>query len=823
MPALFANSMKIAWRQIRRHQGYSVLNIAGLALGMACVLLIILYVRHEMSFDRYHPGADRISRVAVTGDIKGFGDLAITPSLLAAALKAELPEIESSTSLRCWGEWLIRTENAAFKETRVLFADPGIFDVFSFPLVAGNPPETLAEPNTLFMSESTAKKIFGPEDPLQKTVTLSRANVDGAGEVKSLYRIVGIFRDPPSTSYFRPGLIGALPKADPANPPEWDQSNSMTFFKSKKGTNARDLQSKIQALFDAHRYGELEASLGRAEAASRWKELQAPIYLQPLTSLHLRSHIAGDLKSNGNILYVAVFSAIAGLILVLACVNFINLSTARAGTRAREVGIRKVAGSTRARLVRQFLIETAVMTLLAFALALALAGFALPLFNNLTGLNLSWRTMADFGFLSLVLAALALVSVLAGLYPAFVLSSALPADVLKGRLRQGARGRGLRKGLVVFQFTISLVLMIGALLIAKQLRYIREANPGFDKEQVLLVHNVSSLGPQAGAFKQELLRGPNVRSVTLTSNPPVVPEAVGVVGGLRLEGQADASKSVTIHIMFADEDYIRTMGMEIVQGRDFSGTRAADSTAVIINERAVKAFGLKDPLDGRFSMRLHNGNERAPQPTRFTVIGVVRDFHFASLRREIDPLVIFLRPRPVFAAARLSAGDPGGTIEYVRRTWNKFAPDRPLEYSFMDEVYDGLYRAEQMTGRVLNIFTFLAVVIACLGLFGLAAFLAEQRTKEIGIRKVLGASVLESAGLLIKEFVILVGGANLLAVPIAYVLMSKWLKGFAYRTNMGPGLFIVAGLISLAVAVATVAGQAIKAALADPVKSLKYE
>ncbi len=478
MPALLANSMKTAWRQIRRHKGYAALNVAGLALGMACVLLILLYVRHELSYDRHHQGADRIYRVAVTSHVKGFGDLASTPRPLAAALEAELPEIEAAVSLQCWGEWLIRTENAAFKEDRVLFADPRLFDVLSFPLVAGDPRRALAEPNVLIISETTAKKYFGNEDPLQKTAVLSRAGQGAAGEVKTLYKITGVFREPPSAAYFRPGLIAALPEEDPSDASAWDHSNGMTFFKMKPGTNARELQTKIQALFDAHRFGAEEAALGQTRALARWEEIRSPIYLQPLTSLHLRSHIAGDLPSNGNILYIAVFSAIAGLILVLACVNFINLSTARAGLRAREVGIRKVAGSTRARLVGQFLTETAVMTLLAFALAMAAAGAALPLFNNLSGLDLSWRALADLGFLSLVLAALALVSLLAGLYPAFVLSSAGPAAVLKGRLRQGSRGRVLRKGLVVFQFTIGLVLMTGALLISRQLRYIREANAG---------------------------------------------------------------------------------------------------------------------------------------------------------------------------------------------------------------------------------------------------------------------------------------------------------------------------------------------------------
>jgi len=822
MPALLGHFLKIAWRRTRRHQGYAFLNIAGLALSVTCVLMILLYVRHETSYDRFHPDVERTFRVAAKSHIEGIG-IATTSSLLAGAFEAEFPEVESTLRVRCLNRRFVRIGQRMFKETKVWLADAGIFDLLSVRLVAGNPQTALAGPNDIILSERTAKKYFGDVDPLRQTVIISDTAVSLDGATDRVYQITGVFRDMPSNTHLHADLIAPFPPPSTTSPAKWTSFDTLTYFKVKKETNREDLQVKVQALIDARTLEEREASMGKEKAASVSEKTRDKVFFQALTSIHLHSDLWDEPEPRGNVLYVAGFSVVAVLILIIGCVNFINLATARAGTCAREVGIRKVSGSSRSLLVRQFMTETGLITVLAFILALAAAGLCLPFFNGLTGLRLELNMLAQPGFLLSVLAILVLVSVLAGLYPAFVLSSPPSSAVLKGRIQRGSAGRGLRKALVVFQFTVIVVLMMGTLLVSKQLRYIRAKNPGFDKEQVLLIHDLFLLGGQSAAFKQEVLRWPEVLSISLTGNPPVRPDAAGILGGLRLDGAPDASRSADVNVFLVDEDYIPTMGMDIVRGRNFLRSMPTDSSAVIINEAAARLFGVENLMGRRFSVRLGAGGEITRDPTTFTIIGVVRDFNFKSLRDTIEPLVLFNMPRNLFAAIRLRTNNAAAALDFIRSAWNKFVPGLPLEYSFQDEGFEALHRADRTTGRILGNFTFLGILIGCLGLFGLAAFMAEQRTKEIGIRKVLGATAGAIAGLLIKEFVLLVAWANLIAAPIAFILMNKWLRGFAYTVNIDFGLFGAARAISLSVSLAAVLHQALRAAFVEPVKSLRYE
>ncbi len=815
---MFRNYLKIALRNIRRHRGYTFINIGGLALGMTCVLLILLYVRHELSYDRYHPDAERIYRVAVKSNFPGRNDLALTPTALAPALAAELPEIESSIRIYKSRDWFVRDGENTFKESRVRFTDANIFDIFSIPLVVGNPRTALAEPNCIIISEKTAKKYYRDSDPLNKIIVLTNIQTHNNDDNFISFRITGVFQDLPANTHFHADLIGSYTSFEQGRSPSWSHTSCRTYFKMKNGTNVRELETKIQALILRHSSQEFEKTMEKEQARSILARKKA--FLQPLSSIHLYSHLDAELEPNGNIFYVMIFSAIAVLVLIIACANFINLSTARAGMRAQEVGIRKVVGSSRSRLVQQFMTETSAMTSIAFALALVLISLLLPLFNNLAGRELQMNLISDPGLLLSVLAVLILVSLLAGLYPAFVLSSSSPIAALKGHLKKGMRGRGLRRGLVVFQFTISLILMTGTLIVSKQMRYIRTTNIGFNKEQILLIHNSNLLGSQISAFKQELLGNPEVVNATVSSSLPLLDYYDLAI---RLEGQSDASQSMSVKIFYVDEDFIRTMGMEVVQGRDFSKDMLTDKFSVVINETAAKTFGWEAPLGKRFWYRAASEQDDPPEYRLFPVIGVVRDFNYSSLREEIGPAAIFLRPSNGFTAVRLKMNQLDAVLSFVRRTWDGFASGRPLEYSFMDERFDSMYNSERIMGQTIGIFAFLAILIGCLGIFGLAAFMAEQRTKEIGIRKVLGATIRDILGLLVSEFVVLVVLSNLIAVPIAYFAMSKWLQDFAYRTNMGIEVFLVAGILSLTIALLSVSFQSLKAALANPVDSLRYE
>lgn len=815
---MFRNYLKITLRNIRRHRGYTFINIGGLSLGMTCVLLILLYVRHELSYDRYHPDAERIYRVAVKSNFPGRNDIVLTPAALAPALAAELPEIESSIRIYKSRDWFVRAEENAFKETRVRFSDANIFDIFSIPLVVGNPRTALAEPNCIIISEKTAKKYWGDSDPLNKIIVLTNIQTHNNDDDFISFRITGVFQDLPANTHFHADLIGSYTSFEQGRSPRWGNISCLTYFKMKNGTNVRELETKIQALILRHSSPELEKLMEKEQARSILARKTA--FLQPLNSIHLYSHLDAELESNGNIFYVTIFSAVAVLVLIIACANFINLATARAGMRAQEVGIRKVVGSSRSRLVQQFMTEASAMTFVAFTLALVLVSLLLPLFNNLAGRELQMNLISDPGFLLSILAVLILVSLLAGLYPAFVLSSSSPLAALKGHLKHAMRGRGLRRGLVVFQFSISLILMSGTLIISKQMRYIRTTNIGFNKEQVLLVHNSNLLGSQISAFKQELLRNPDVVSATVSRSLPLI-DYYDVA--IRLEGQSDTIQSTSVKIFYVDEDFIRTMGMEVVQGRDFSKDMLTDKFSVVINETAAKTFGWEAPLGKRFWYRAASEQNNPPEYRLFPVIGVVRDFNYSSLREEIRPVAIFLRPSNGYTAVRLKTNRLDAVLSFVRRTWDGFVSGRPLEYSFMDDRFDSMYSSERIMGQTIGIFAFLAILIGCLGIFGLAAFMAEQRTKEIGIRKVLGATIRDIVGLLVGEFVVLVGLSNLIAVPIAYFAMNKWLQNFAYRTNMGIEVFLVAGILSLTIALLSVSFQSFKAAIANPVDSLRYE
>lgn len=789
---------KIAFRNLFKHKYYSTLNIIGLAVGIACFLLIFLYIQHELSYDRYHEKADRIYRIAFSGNFGG-GDLdfAGVAAATAEAVVKDYPEV--FTSVRIYTQnpkrHRIHYGEKTFVETRIAFADASLFDVFTIPLLVGNPETALVEPNTLVISSKMALKYFGGEDPLGKTLTFDETTE---------YKITGVFREIPSTSHFHFDFFAALTTLEESRDTFWLNNMSFrTYIVLSEDADPKVLEAKFPTMVEKYCASILKRMKGQG--------IRLEYYLQPVKAIHLHSDLSDELEPNSDIKYIYIFAAIAFFILVISCVNFMNLSTARSTSRAKEVGIRKVVGSFRSQLVSQFLAESIVLSLFSLFIALILVELALPNFNILAGKELSanYFTLGLVGPLA-IFGIIIFVGVLAGSYPAFFLSAFNPITVLKKKVAPGLRGQRIRGGLVVFQFVISTTLIIGTITVFKQLNYIQNKKLGFQKEQTMIVHDVYILESQIESFKNELLKNPEIVSATLSGYLPVTSQRTDDVispeGNLRERG-------AVIQRWLVDFDYIKTMGMEIVKGRDFSKEYSTDAAAVIVNEAACKYFGWDDPI----GKAIHKNN------VVYRVIGMVKDFHYESLREHISPLVLFAGSSRDFLSLRLNTENFSSLIRWVEEKWSAFASGQPFEYSFLDDRFHAMYRAEQKIRDIISIFALLAVLIGCLGLFGLASFMAEKRTKEIGIRKILGSSIPSVVFLLSKEFIKWVIISFIIASPISYFVMNSWLKDFAYRVNIGWEAFFIAGGMIIFISLLTVSLQSVKTALANPVDSLRYE
>jgi len=805
---MLKNYLLTSWRTMIRHKGYSFINIFGLAVGMAACLLILLFVRDELSYDRFNQKADRIFRVAAHIRFGGQeGDIGSVPPPLAATFLQEFPEVEATVRFREQGNFIVRHGDRSFTESRLVFADGSFFQVFTMPLRRGNPQTALAEPRTIVLSETAARKYFGAVDPLGRLLRLDN---------RDDYRVMGVFRDIPPRSHFQFDMIASLDSLEESHQLRWDYNNFFTYLLLRPGNDAAALQAKLPAFIRKHVGPWIRQVTGHSLDELFASGVRVEYYLQPLTDIHLHSQLKSEIDVNGDIRIVYIFSAIALLILTIAAINFINLATARSAGRAREAGVRKVLGSVRGQLVLQYLTDSLLLAVLAMWLALLLATLALPFFNQLTEKHLHLGG-ADFVFTAVVaLLMVLLVGLLAGSYPAWRLSAARPVEVLKGRLAAGVRGGRLRGALVVFQFAVSIALVVATLVVSRQLGYIQKKNLGFDREQVLILDNAYLLGDRADALKNEMLRTSGVRYATVSGFLPV-PASRNDIAVVPKGRSLDAS-TVLAQQWAVDADYIKTMGMKIAAGRDFAKDSPADNTAVIINQAAARQFGWQEPLGQQISFP-----RDANSTTHLTVIGVVEDFHFDSLRSPIAPLTLFIGKDRGNIAFRLQSVNVAGVLGDLKRCWHRLAPSQPFEYSFLDQRFAAQYRAEQRLGTIFSVFSGLAIFVACLGLLALASFMAERRTKEIGIRKVLGASVSEMVVLLSSEFVKWVAIAALVAWPLAYYAMNRWLQGFAYRTDIGIGLFVLSSLLTLLIAILTVSFQSFRAARANPVDCLRYE
>jgi putative ABC transport system permease protein len=807
---MIKNYFKIAWRNLLKNKGFSAINIFGLAVGIACCLLITLYVTDELSYDRYHEKGDRIFRLNTEVRFGGSEQYsAQTSDLLGSTLKKNYPQIENYVRFYDGGPYLIKKSGTVnnIREEKIFFADSSIFDVFTFPLVAGNPQTALTEPNTIVISETAAKRHFANQNPIGQSLNLDN---------KMDYKITGVMRDISENTHFTSDFFISMKSLDY----EWGDflaNNFNTYVVLKKGTNPKALNGYFEQIIQQYVSPQMVKMVG----STMDEFLKSGSYLRfsmiPLTDIHLKSRYSHELGVKGDIQYIYIFSIVALFVLFIACINFMNLSTARSSKRAKEVGIRKVLGSLRGQLMFQFFSECVLLSFFALIVALGLVGILLPFFNDIAAKSLSLRDMLNVKSLSIIAVLPIIVGVLAGSYPAIFLSSFEPIKVLKGRL--SLKGGSLRNGLVVFQFATSIVLIVGTVVVYRQINFIQQKNVGFNKDQVLVINDAYILAKNARTFKDEVLKLNGVEKGTLSGYLPTPSNRSD--GSMFAEGQLDPTKAVQVQRWDTDEDYIETLGMQMVAGRHFSKAFKTDSTAVIMNETAAKLFGYTDPINKNIMSFVDNNSQKT---VNYKVIGVVKDFHFESLRRDIGAVCLFLNLSRGNVSFRLNAqNDLKGTISQIETVWKQFAPGQPFTYTFMDESFNNVYKAEQRIGKISLVFAFLTILIACLGLFGLITFIAEQRLKEIGIRKVLGASIPNIVQLLSKDFVVLVVVSILIASPIAYYVMDKWLQDFAYRIPVEWWVFALAGVVALLIALLTVSFQAIKAAVANPVKSLRTE
>lgn len=794
---MFKNYLKIAFRNISRHKGYSFINIFGLAVGLAALVLILLYVQYEFSFDKYHKKSDQIYRIGVkwSGIVGKETDFVRTPMPLAPALKDEFPEVLSAVRLQSHAETAVSYGEKNFLEKRLFFADPDIFKIFSFPLLRGDPGTALKEPDSVILSERMAKKYFGSENPIGKVLVC-----DGKDPLK----VTGVMKDIPSNSHFVMDFVVPFKflRARTRNK-SWSWLSYLTYILLRKDADPRALEGKFTASMGRHY---------KKELGTDWTAKNR-LFLQPLSRIHLYSHRVGEIEANSDIKYIYIFSAIALLILVMSCINYMNLATARSARRSREVGIRKVVGAKRKQLIRQFLGESLVLTFIALIIAVFMVETLLPAFNSLIERNLSLNLQKNS---TVLLGIFVFVGLLAGSYPALAISSFKPVTVIKGKYTSGPTGSALRNFLVVIQFSISIILVVCTLVVKNQLSFIKNRDPGYTKDRIVVVNiKDKEARKKITALKTRLLQHPNILSVSSSSS---LPHDVDSLQTMSWPGKPADVKAL-MYGCYVDYDFIDLYGIKILKGRNFSRDFPSDKQgAYLLNESAVKSLGWETPVGKDF---FGEGEEKF----RGKIVGVVKDFHLLSFHNKIEPLYLCLKPGMYsdYLSVKIRGNNIPGTIKFLEENMKTFSPAYPFEYSFFDDIFDSVYRTEQKLGDAFGIFAFTAILIACLGLFGLASLSAESRTREIGIRKVLGATVTNVILMLSKEFTRWVLLANIIAWPTAYYFMNNWLKNFAYRATLGIEIFILSGLLALLIALGTISFQSIRAASANPVESLRYE
>lgn len=799
----------MAWRNLLRNKTLFSINIIGLAMGIATCLIIMLFVADELSFDRYNEKAEQIVRVVLKGKVNGeVIKEAVTPAPVGPALKSELPEILEATRIRTGGHPKITYGDNTFKTGKFAFVDPNFFQVFTLPFLQGDVTTALLEPNTIVITKEQAQKYFGNEDPLNKLLTHKDSGVQ--------YKVTGILEKVPANSHFHFDFFASMTGVSDAKENDWMSSNYFNYVVLDKRADYREVEGKLPAIVEKY-MGPQISQMGMTFEKFTENGNEIGLFLQPLTDIHLYSDFSSssELEAGGDVKTVYIFAAVAVFMLLIACMNFMNLSTAGATKRNKEIGVKKILGSRRGHLIQQFLLESFISTAVSMILAAALVTVALPVFNHLSGKNLQTGLLLSPAVLATLLLLTIVVTLLAGIYPAFFLSSFKPIVALKNKIASGGSNKGIRSGLVVFQFVISAGLILAIIIVSQQMSFIQNKSVGYDRDQLLVLRESYLLGNNENAFMNDLASDPRIESITRSAFVPAGPTDQNMTGVYPGQQQEEVRRTIIYNI---DANYIATMGMQLVAGRNFSETPRLDSSHVIINETAVKVFGLGDqPLGQTLTANVGKDGKRS-----LTVIGVIKDFHFRSFREPIDPLIMLNDPYGGLIV-RTKTRDIADLLASMESKWKAFHIEEPFSYALLDELYNETYLAEQKMGMILQIFGSLTIFVACLGLFGLVTFTAEQRVKEIGIRKVLGADVTQIVSLLSRDLIVLVFISLVIAFPLGYYLMNQWLEDFAYKIEIHWWVYALAGTATLLIAFSTISFKTIRSALANPVESLRAE
>ena len=800
--------LKTGFRNLLKYRFYSLINILGLAIGIAGSLLIILYVSNELSYDKFHKDYERVYRIGVKGKVRGEPiNMAISCAPMARALLKDYPEVEKVTRLTRMGDWLIGSGDRKFNEEQFLFADSTFFDVFNFKLIKGDPKKVLNRPRTMVMTLSGAKKYFGNEDPIGKSIRVENDS--------TLFEITGLMEDIPSNSHFHFLLLGSnISYPRQSENDFWLNNGFYNYVKLKEGTNPKEFEKNLRNLLIKYIGPQLKQALNISVEDFEKGGNSYNYFIQPLSDIHLKSSLQYELEANGNVLYVYIFSIVAVLILLIACINFMNLATARSATRAKEVGLRKVVGSDKKSLISQFLSESILVSFIALILSLLIVEITLPSFRNLLEINLSMGYFSKWYVVPGLISFAIIVGLISGSYPSFFLASFNPITVLKGKLKAGAKSSKLRSILVISQFTVSIIILLATMVVYLQIQYMQNYNLGFVKENKIVIKRSDGLKRNMDTFKQEALKVPGVISI---ANSNAIPGRNFGLNAFLLEGDANAGTTYTLQQCFISPDYEKTLGLELVEGRFLDKNIPTDSNAVVISQATVKALELDKPLEHRIM-------SPSRPPRYWKIVGVVKDFHIESLKSNIAPIALMFMPGNFegIVIANLEPGKQHDAINGLKQLWQSMS-EFPFEYYFLDDSLANLYKTERRTGVILISFSILAIIISCLGLLGMVSFTTSLRTKEIAIRKTLGAPESGIIKILSSETLRLIIFSTIIAWGVSWYVLTKWLQNFAYHTKLNPILFVIVPLIITVISFITISYEVYKATLRNPAEVLKYE
>jgi putative ABC transport system permease protein len=811
---MLRNYLKLAWRHLENQKMYSFIKIGGFAIGVAACFLITLFIRDELSYDQNITNKEHIYRVLNAGEVDGkYIRWVHMAAPFAKAIKEDYPEVEKvarflDSELFGAGPNQIRRADKLenMYEERFAFADQDLIDLWDLKMIQGDPKHALDEPNSLVITKSKAEKFFPGENPIGKVMIMNN-------DLARPRKVTGVIEDLPHNFHVSVDFLMTLAGVNfyDGETTNWLATNYYTYIQLKKGTDISKFESRLAQITKKYYIPQMRASGQQVDENKIAAELRYA--LQPISDIHLDSEVYDGL-SHGDMRFIWLFGCVAGFILLLACINFINLSTAKSANRAMEVGLRKTVGSERSSLIYQFLTESLLVSFISISLGIALAWLLLPFFNSLSDKALVFPIEAWWLTPLLIVSSL-LIGAIAGIYPALYLSGFKPIQVLKGHVSRGSKGAGLRSSLVVFQFTTSIILIIGTFVIYRQVNFILSAKLGYDKDQIILIQGTSSLDKNVAAFKEEIKKLPEVKNAAASDYLPVSGTKRNG-NGFWLFGKTKETESVSGQFWETDPDYIETLGIKLVAGRNFSKDRITDAKAVIINQKLAKELNLKDPIGKHITNWSNSGND-------LEIIGVVEDFHFESMKQTIGGLCLSLGNSPGIISVKVNTGDMQHIIKSITKVWNKLAPNQTIRYTFMDQQFGRMYDDVNRMGLIFTSFAVLAIIVACLGLFALSAFMVEQRAKEISIRKVLGASVESILSLLTGNFLKLVFISAVIASPIGWYIMQKWLQDYEYKVKITWDIFALAGLLAALIAILTVSYQAIQAALMDPAKAMRSE